>query len=214
MKQLTDEVILLVTKVLSLSAVHYKTTGKSLMLADTNKALAALDTAQPVQANAMLLEALEQIAANDKHTDGDIVRAALDTAQKAQPESEQSDEEKLYGKELCDCGEFYGKPHDCQYQWGLGHVQQAQPEPTEDSLSKLLHQVIYGDYCGDNPNDLKLALAAKAEYQALKQAQEQPERAPLIPCRCFDEVSKRLCINKNKCVRIEAHGIKQGVQHD
>ena len=32
----------------------------------------------------------------------------------------------------------------------------------------------------------------------------QPEPVKLTPCRCFDEVSKRLCLDKNKCVRIEA----------
>lgn len=41
-------------------------------------------------------------------------------------------------------------------------------------IGALLQQVIYGDFSGDNPQDLNLALAARAEYiELLKQRTNQ-----------------------------------------
>lgn len=40
----------------------------------------------------------------------------------------------------------------------------AQEEP---ALARLLRQVIYGDFTGDNPRDMNLALAARSEYLAM-----------------------------------------------
>ena len=74
-------------------------------------------------------------------------------------------------------------------------AKQARPEPSDDYLGKAYR-------------------LAKELFDHLAVAPAQPERAPLIPCRCFDEVSKRLCVDKTRCSRVEAHGIKQGGQHD
>jgi hypothetical protein len=49
--------------------------------------------------------------------------------------------------------------------------------------------------------------AAAAELEAdwdITVGTQPAKPVELTPCRCFDEVSKRLCLNKNRCVRIEA----------
>lgn len=47
--------------------------------------------------------------------------------------------------------------------------------PHKTALEKLLHQVIYGDFLGDNSDDLTLALRARAEYVVMQEALGQGE---------------------------------------
>ena len=50
----------------------------------------------------------------------------------------------------------------------LEQAEQAEPM----ALQKLLHQVIYGDFNADNTDDLKLALAARKDFEALQPRHE------------------------------------------
>ena len=138
MKQLTDEVFAQVREALAMNRVMGRDADGNYTRECTPKkitaAIAALDTAQPVQVNAMLVEALEKL-----------------------------------------------QRHDFEMR-----------SKTGDGFATYVVRII----------DDALTAAKQA----------QPERAPLIPCRCFDEVSKRLCADKTRCSRVEAHGIKQGGQ--
>jgi hypothetical protein len=60
---------------------------------------------------------------------------------------------------------------DALIELAVSRLEQAeQAEPM--ALQKLLHQVIYGDFNADNTDDLKLALAARKDFEALQPRHE------------------------------------------
>ena len=96
MKQLTDEVFAQVREALTLAKPVVQTQFNpkaNTALCAVSEALAALDTAQPVLVNAMLVEALEAMERATQTNDPSVqaaasqqCRAALTAAKQAQPE--------------------------------------------------------------------------------------------------------------------------------
>ena len=94
MKQLTDEVFAQVREALAMNRVMGRDADGNYTRECTPKkitaAIAALDTAQPVQVNAMVMEALERMVESvtgvDQVSAVNEARAVLTAAKQAQPE--------------------------------------------------------------------------------------------------------------------------------
>ena len=73
-------------------------------------------------------------------------------------------------------------------------------ELTDERIKKVRSDFV--QYIRNGLDEYSAFDAAIDDYKAA--ARLQPVREPLITCRCFDDVARRFCIDKNRCTKVEA----------
>ena len=205
MKQLTDELRAeVVKKLIGLNRLMYQEEITELVIALNE--LPEAPIAQPVQVNAMLVEAL-QAAEKLEHEALVALSEATDELKVGNTYTTATDTYKAHNDLIHRLDKILNSQYRDRKRAALTAAQQAQPEPATEAGTCERGEDYCASKCG-TPN------VCCDWYVAPVIQQAQPERDALMACHCFDDIARRYCLDKNRCSRCEAHGIKQGGQHD
>ena len=212
MKQISDAVFAQVRDALKHGITRMNILGEARPCMPLHEALAALDTAQPVQVNAMLVEALERMVESvtgvDQVSAVNEARAALTAAKQAQPEPVN----QVLLKALSALLTHSGMDED---EWSKPTFDQARAAIML-ATTKTQECGMCG-YVGTKTD--AVGQCPRCHWDEL---QAQPERAPLSDAEIEDlrkKAKRNYCIDKGAYFKAfrdaeQAHGIKQGGQHD
>jgi hypothetical protein len=212
MKQLTDEVFAQVRDALASARVymnHVAVANWQTPAVICSEALAALDTAQPVQVNAMLVEALvdttdflerhsnrwDGVNGKHPHTVVEAARAALTAAQQAQPEPSVPKGFALVPLRPTSAMEDVFQQDD----WQWADVLAAAESVTEEQYLLALED-------GEQAQPERAPLSDDA-YEALVDDLESWSRHVV-------EDTAHITLDTHVRRTLAAHGLKQGGQHD